>query len=132
MADGSLSAAPAIRLGRNDLNTNRKDNFDFLVLFFDGGVKLSDLSTTVSIIIQSFYSLSNWRILYLLYSFLLFFKTATLFLSFTTPYFIIHRWMYNEIGELLQTTTIKNEWLIKLIFFYILKYIIIFFLITLH
>ena len=127
MADGSLSAAPAIRLGRNDLNTNRKDNFDFLVLFFDGGVKLSDLSTTVSIIIQSFYSLSNWRILYLLYSFLLFFKTATLFLSFTTPYFIIHRWMYKEKGELLQTTTIKNEWLIKLIFFYILKYIIIIF-----
>jgi hypothetical protein len=29
MAEGSLSAAPAIRLGRKDLKTNRKDNFDF-------------------------------------------------------------------------------------------------------
>jgi len=36
MAEGSLSAASAIRLGRNDLNINRKANFDFLVLFFDG------------------------------------------------------------------------------------------------
>jgi hypothetical protein len=67
MAEGSLSAAPAIRLGRNDLNINREDNFDFLVLFFDGGLNLSDLSTITSIIIQSVYSLSiNLRILHLL------------------------------------------------------------------
>jgi hypothetical protein len=60
MAEGSLSAAPAIRLGRKDLKTNRKDNF-FLLLFFDGGLNLSDLSTIISIIIQSVYSLSNLK-----------------------------------------------------------------------
>lgn len=52
MAEGSLSAAPEIRLDRKDLKTNRKDNFDFLVLLFEGGrLNLSDLSTTISIII---------------------------------------------------------------------------------
>ena len=60
MAEGSLSAAPAIRLGRKDLKTNRKDNL-FLLLFFDGGLNLSDLSTIISIIIQSVYSLSNLK-----------------------------------------------------------------------
>jgi hypothetical protein len=59
MAEESLSAAPEIRLGRIDLNINRKDNLEFLVLFFEGGLNLPDLSTTISIIIQSFYSLSN-------------------------------------------------------------------------
>ena len=59
MAEGSLSAAPAIRLGRKDLKTNRKDNL--LLLFFDGGLNLSDLSTITSIIIQSVYSLSNLK-----------------------------------------------------------------------
>jgi hypothetical protein len=53
MAEGSLSAAPAIRLGRKDLKNNGKDNFNFLVLFFDGGLKLSDLSTIIYIIIHS-------------------------------------------------------------------------------
>lgn len=82
MAEGSLSAAPAIRLGRNDLNTNRKDNFDFLVLFFDDGLSLSALSTTISSIIQSVYSLSNLRILYLLNQFSVFFKTLFIFVIY--------------------------------------------------
>ena len=59
MAEGSLSAAPAIRLGRKDLKNNGKDSLDFLVLFFDGGLNLSDLSTITSSIIQSVYSLST-------------------------------------------------------------------------
>lgn len=82
MAEGSLSAAPAIRLGRNDLNINRKTNFDFLVLFFDGGLSLSDLSTTISSIIQSVYSLSNLRILHLLNQFSVFFKSLFIFVIY--------------------------------------------------
>jgi hypothetical protein len=82
MAEGSLSAVPAIRLGRNDLNINRKANFDFLVLFFDGGLSLSDLSTTISSIIQSVYSLSNLRILHLLNQFSVFFKSLFIFVIY--------------------------------------------------
>jgi hypothetical protein len=83
MAEGSLSAAPGIRLGHNDLNINRKANFDFLVLFFDGGLSLSDLSTTISSIIQSVYSLSNLnRILHLLNQFSVVFKTLFIFVIY--------------------------------------------------
>jgi hypothetical protein len=88
MAEGSLSAAPAIRLGRKDLNNNRKDNFDFLVLFFDGGLNLSDLSTTISIIIQSFilYQIKEYCIVYTVFYY---FETANLFFVNYNPIFYL-------------------------------------------
>ena len=88
MAEGSLSAAPAIRLGRKDLNNNRKDNFDFLVLFFDGGLNLSDLSTTISIIIQSFilYQIKEYCIVYTVFYYL---ETANLFFVNYNPIFYL-------------------------------------------